>query len=89
MVASFIDGREIGKGEITQEAAEDETENNALIAIFWPIIVLLSIIFSPFVLIYYIGEGVRKIGENTAKFGSYKNNANSNRNNLSRDCTHN
>jgi heme/copper-type cytochrome/quinol oxidase subunit 2 len=84
LITFFIDSRRLGKREITQEEAGDETEDNAIIAIFWPIAALFLIIFE---LMYSIGEGVRKIGENTIKHSSYKNDTNSNCSNLSGGCT--
>lgn len=94
LIASFIDGRKMGKGEITQKEAEDETEDNAITAIFWPVAVLFLISLSPFALIGFIGKEVRKIGESTIKLGSYttlQNDADSDSicNNISDNCTSN
>ena len=94
LIASFMDGRKMGKGEITQKEAEDETEGNAITAIFWPVAALFLISLSPFALIGFIGEGVRKIGESTIKLGSYttlQNDADTdpNCNNLPNSCTSN
>ena len=65
LVTIFIDGRKIGKGEITKEWACKKVEDHALVAIFWPIVAVGFLAVSPFILFHHIGDGVRKLGEYT------------------------
>lgn len=70
LVTTFIDGRKLGKGKITRGQADRKVEDHALAAIFWPIVAVVLLAMSPFTLVYYIGNGVRKLGEYTTTRGN-------------------
>jgi formate hydrogenlyase subunit 3/multisubunit Na+/H+ antiporter MnhD subunit len=65
LVANFIDGRKLGKGEITRQKAESDKEDNAVVAIAWPILAACLLALAPFIIVSYIGNGARKFGEFT------------------------